>query len=106
MKYLLLLMVAVGTVSFLPLQKKEYVCSPCGYDCDKEIHDKPGTCQHCNMPLVDKSTIKFSDLTFEQLCARLAANPKAVLLDVRSPAEFNGTATEVPSFGHFKNAIN
>ena len=106
MKYLLLLVIAISTLSFLPLQKKEYVCSPCGYDCDKEIHDEPGTCQHCNMALVDRSTIKFSDLTFEQLCARLAANPKAVLLDVRSPAEFNGTATEVPSFGHFKNAIN
>ena len=58
------------------------------------------------MALVDKSTIRFSDLTFEQLCARLAANPKAVLLDVRSPAEFNGTTTDVPSFGHFRNAIN
>ena len=106
MKYLLIIIFALTSVSFLAFQKKEYVCTPCGHDCDKEIHDKPGTCEHCGMAFVEKSTIKFSDLTFEQLCARLKANPKAVLLDVRSPAEFNGTTTDVPSFGHFKNAIN
>ena len=106
MKYLFLIIIAVAIVSFIPLQKKEYVCSPCGRECDKEVHNEPGTCQHCSMQFVDKATIKFSDLTFEQLCARLAANPKAVLLDVRSPAEFNGSTTDIPSFGHFKNAIN
>lgn len=106
MKYLLITALAFASLSFVTLQKKEYVCSPCGQDCDKEVHDKPGTCQHCGMSYVDKSTIKFSDLTFEQLCARVKANPKAVLLDVRSPAEFDGTSTNVPSFGHFKNAIN
>ena len=106
MKYLFLIVFAVTSVGFLSAQTKEYVCTPCGYDCDKEIHDKPGTCQHCGMPFVDKSTIKFSDLTFEQLCDRLKANPKAILLDVRSPGEFNGTTTDVASFGHFKNAIN
>lgn len=106
MKYLLVITFAVTSISFLPVQKKEYVCTPCGLDCDKEIHEKPGTCEHCSMPFVEKSTIKFSDLTFEELCARLKANPKAVLLDVRSPGEFNGTTIDVPSFGHFRNAIN
>mgnify|MGYP003578890970 CR=1 FL=1 len=57
------------------------------------------------MTLVEKSTVKFKDLSFEELCARLKANPKTVLLDVRTPAEFKGSS-EVPSFGHFKNAIN
>ena len=106
MKYLVIVILALTSVSFVAFQKKEYVCTPCGQDCDKEIHDKPGTCEHCGMTFVEKSTVRFSDLTFEQLCARLKANPKAVLLDVRSPAEFNGTTTDVPSFGHFKNAIN
>jgi len=106
MKYLVFITFVFASTSFLTIQKKEYVCTPCGHDCDKEIHDKPGTCEHCGMAFVEKSTIKFTDLTFEQLCARLKANPKAVLLDVRSPAEFNGTTSEVPSFGHFKNAIN
>ncbi len=106
MKYLIFIALVLASTSFLTIQKKEYVCTPCGHDCDKEIHDKPGTCEHCGMAFVEKSTIKFSDLTFEQLCARLTANPKAVLLDVRSPAEFNGTTTDVPSFGHLKNAIN
>jgi rhodanese-related sulfurtransferase len=32
--------------------------------------------------------------------------PKRLLLDVRTPGEFNATNTEVMSFGHFKNAIN
>ena len=84
----------------------KYVCSPCGNDCDKHVYDKPGTCSECGMTLIDKSTIGFSDIDFEGLCARLKANPKAVLLDVRSPGEFKGTATEVPTFGHFRNAIN
>jgi len=57
------------------------------------------------MALVEKSTVKFKDLSFEQVCARLKANPKAVLIDVRTPDEFKGSS-DVPSFGHFKNAIN
>lgn len=87
-------------------QKKEYVCTPCGLECDKEIHTAGGSCGSCGMDLVEKSTLNFSDLTIDQLCARLAANPKAVLLDVRTTAEFRGTSQEVPSVGHFKNAIN
>ncbi|MDZ7646597.1 MAG: rhodanese-like domain-containing protein [Cytophagales bacterium] len=36
----------------------------------------------------------------------MQANPKALVLDVRTLGEFNGTNMEVMSFGHFKNAIN
>jgi rhodanese-related sulfurtransferase len=105
MKTLLLLLTAAVVTSFIVPQKKEYLCTPCGYECDRATHDQPGTCSSCGMALVEKSTVKFKDLSFEELCARLKANPKAVLLDVRSVAEFNGSS-EVPSFGHFKNAIN
>ncbi|MBK8290985.1 MAG: rhodanese-like domain-containing protein [Flammeovirgaceae bacterium] len=63
-------------------------------------------CPVCNMKLVEKSTIKFKNLSINEFCDRITANPKAVLLDVRTSGEFNATNTEVMSFGHFKNAIN
>ena len=86
--------------------KDEYVCLPCGYSCDDKIHAGPGTCETCGMALVKKSNIKFNNITLDELCQRIQTNPKAVLLDVRSQGEFEGTAKEVPSFGHFKKAIN
>ena len=33
---------------------KQYVCKPCGSDCDRQAFDKPGQCPHCGMPLVEK----------------------------------------------------
>lgn len=105
MKTFIFLAMTVLATSFIIKQKKEYVCTPCGLECDRTVHDKPGACSSCGMALVEKSTVKFKDLSFAELCARLKANPKTVLLDVRSPAEFKGSS-EVPSFGHFKNAIN
>ena len=88
------------------LTQNEYVCLPCGYSCDDKIHSGPGTCETCGMALVKKSSIKFTNLTLDELCQRIQTNPKAVLLDVRSQGEFEGTTKEVPSFGHFKKAIN
>lgn len=35
-----------------------YVCPPCGSQCDKLEHEKPGMCEHCNMPLVKKDNVK------------------------------------------------
>lgn len=90
----------------LTAQTKDFVCQPCGNSCDEQVYTEGGTCTICNMPLVEKSSIKFSNLSIEEMCKRLAANPKIVLLDVRSPGEFNGTNKEIPTFGHFKNAIN
>jgi len=58
------------------------------------------------MELVDKSTIRFSNISVDQLCDRISANPKAIVLDVRSVGEFKGTTSETPTFGHFKNAVN
>jgi rhodanese-related sulfurtransferase/DNA-directed RNA polymerase subunit RPC12/RpoP len=101
MKIILFLVLAMTAT----IQKKEYVCTPCGRECDHDIYDEPGTCRHCGMALIEKSTVNFKELTFEEVCARLKANPKAVLLDVRTPAEFKGTS-DVPSFGHFNKAIN
>lgn len=58
------------------------------------------------MTLVEKSTIKFSNLTPADFCTRMASNPNAIVLDVRSAAEFDGSTTRMETFGHFKNAIN
>lgn len=84
--------------------KETYVCTPCGYDCDKEIHASPGTCNHCNMPLVKVSSITFKTIQPSTLCAYLKKHPNVVLLDVRTKEEFEGKAD--PNFGSLKNAIN
>jgi len=56
------------------------------------------------MTLVAKSSIQYEDLTADAFCDRIAANPDAVLLDVRSKGEFDGSRRN--TYGHFKNAIN
>ncbi len=106
MKKLIVLSTAASLffLSFTVLEKNkiDYVCTPCGADCDKEIHNEPGKCSHCNMALVDKTTIVHKDIEPEKLCSLDAKN--VIFLDVRSPAEFNGTAND--KFGAIKNAIN
>lgn len=87
-------------------QQELYVCMPCGYDCDEEEHTEPGTCHACGMDLIKKSSIKFTNIGVDEFCKRLGSNPKAVLLDVRSSKEFDGTVKDRPSFGHFNRAIN
>src|SRR5437868_2565354 len=105
MKFLLVLIV-LG-IGFSETQNNdEYVCQPCGQECDKQIYSKPGTCHGCGMPLVKKTTVKFKNIDLEEMCKRIQNNPKVVLLDVRSPGEFNGSNKDIPTFGHFKNAIN
>lgn len=80
----------------------QYSCTPCGSECDKEVYEKSGTCSECNMALINKSTISHKDIKPDQMC-ELDVN-KVVFLDVRTPAEFNGTAEA--KFGAIKNAIN
>lgn len=81
-----------------------FVCMPCGSSCDKMVHTKTGTCAHCNMPLVKQSTVVFKKIEPSQLCSFVATHKEVILLDVRTKAEFEGTATE--KFGRLKNAIN
>jgi rhodanese-related sulfurtransferase len=90
----------------LVAQSKEFVCLPCGSSCDSQVFAEGGACPHCSMALVEKSSVHFTNLSLEEVCKRLAANPKVVLLDVRSPGEFNGTNPDTQTFGHFKNALN
>jgi len=82
--------------------KIQYACTPCGFECDTTVHSEPGTCRHCNMALVDKATIVHKSIQPDKMCTLNAKN--VVFLDVRTPAEFNGTAKD--KFGSIKNAIN
>ncbi len=102
---ILLLFFALSATYFIRQGNDEYVCTPCGQECDGKIYAEAGKCPACGMDLVKKSTIKFTTIDLEEMCKRIAANPQIVLLDVRSLGEFNGSSKE-QSFGHFKNAIN
>jgi|SRR6185295_11688683 len=102
-----LLAVLLGVAIFSYAQtEKTWVCIPCGNNCDGQILKGPGKCDGCGMKLVEKSTIHYNELTYEEFCQRIAAHPDALILDVRSQAEFKGTTQDIPSFGHFKNAVN
>ena len=102
-KTFLLFLTVVFSISMAEAQTKEYVCTPCGSSCDHVIHTKPGSCPSCHMALVEKSGVQFKNLSSEQFCKQITT--QTILLDVRTPAEFNGEAAGA-SYGHFKNAIN
>jgi rhodanese-related sulfurtransferase len=102
----LLILIVFGVANWGIYSSEEYVCQPCGQECDSKIYSSPGKCHSCGMPLVKKSSVKFKNIDLEEMCKRIHDNPKVVLLDVRSPGEFNGSTKDVPSFGRFKNAIN
>jgi rhodanese-related sulfurtransferase len=104
---LIILCTAVGAItvpSFLKQNVEQYQCMPCGADCDNMVHNKPGTCSHCNMPLVKKSTVTFKEIPAADICKYIEQHPNAILLDVRTKLEFEGKAD--PNFGTLKNAIN
>ena len=43
-------------------EKKQYVCTPCGCRHDGVVHNEPGSCPVCNMPLIEK-TAEMSEVT-------------------------------------------
>ena len=85
-------------------QQITYVCLPCGSTCDNAEHKQPGQCEHCQMELVDKSTVVHKNIEPETICKFISENKNVVLLDVRTREEYEGTAD--PNFGTLKNAIN
>jgi rhodanese-related sulfurtransferase len=87
-------------------KQDEYVCLPCGEDCDKVIHKGPGTCSDCNMTLVKKATITHNSIEPGDLCSFVAkaGTGNVLLLDVRTATEFEGKASE--KFGKLNNAVN
>ena len=103
--FLSLILVAALVTSFTPTHVlDEYQCLPCGQSCDNETYDKPGTCVHCQMTLVKKSTIRFNTIPAEEICNYISKHPSAVLLDVRTKDEFEGRSD--PNYGTLKKAIN
>lgn len=87
-------------------KQDEYVCLPCGADCDNAIQMEPGTCTQCKMALIKRSTIKHKNIQPNDLCSFISKTGKSnvLLLDVRTKAEFEGTAEQ--KFGRLNNAVN
>lgn len=102
----IIIFIAALVFNFSNTSQSEFVCLPCGSPCDSKVHSGAGSCPVCNMALVEKSKVNFSNLTPADFCMRMASNPNAIVLDVRSAAEFDGSTTRMETFGHFKNAIN
>jgi rhodanese-related sulfurtransferase/DNA-directed RNA polymerase subunit RPC12/RpoP len=94
----------LGIINLSASSQAEYQCLPCGNDCDKDSFSGPGTCPHCHMQLVKKSTVHFKNVEPDQICKYISAHPNALLLDVRTKEEFEGKSN--PDFGTLKNAIN
>jgi len=101
---LLISSLTILLLALAPAPQIEFVCMPCGNECDNTIYHEPGTCPVCKMQLVSKSTIHFKNIQPEEICHYIASHPHAVLLDVRTKMEFEGKAN--PDFGTLKNAIN
>ena len=87
-------------------KQEDYVCMPCGSECDKQTHSGPGKCSECGMELVKKSTVKQKNIEPKDLCAYVSGlgSGNVLLLDVRTTAEFEGKAGD--KFGRLSNAVN
>jgi rhodanese-related sulfurtransferase len=85
-------------------QSEVFVCIPCGNGCDSHEYTSGGKCEHCNMDLVLKSSIKHKSVSPEKVCRLITTTPGILLLDVRTKEEFDGTSEMNP--GTLKNAIN
>ena len=101
--FLLLILVSGFAAFSFKSTQTEYVCTPCGSDCDKKVHNKGGVCEVCNMALVEKSTVKFKRISTKQVCDFLK-DSSIVILDVRTPGEYNGTTGT--NYGRIKGALN
>jgi rhodanese-related sulfurtransferase len=93
----------MSCIAYAQTQKGEYQCLPCGSECDNETYAKPGTCSHCHMALVKKSTVTFNNIPVTEICKYIDQHPDVVLLDVRTKGEYEGRRDH---YGTLKNAIN
>ena len=86
---------------------KEYKCTPCGCSQDNVIVHEGGKCKTCGMALINindpNEGLNYTNLSAKQVCELIASNPKLLLLDVRSEAEYNSKTSPL---GRFKNALN
>jgi rhodanese-related sulfurtransferase len=106
MKYIILLLAILTSAQDLKAQKEAagYRCLPCGSNCDKELLAAAGKCDHCGMPLVPASTVKFTEVIPSVICDYISSHPGIILLDVRTKAEYENK--DRTHFGTLKTAIN
>lgn len=71
--------------------RKVYVCPPCGLDCDKATHDKPGVCPHCGMTLVEK-TVESHAAGEKPLTVAILVFNGVEIIDFAGPWEVFGAA--------------
>lgn len=58
-KLLIVVLLFISSACFAQKQKAdEFICPPCSGQCDDSVYAKAGTCPHCGMQLVKKSTVK------------------------------------------------
>ena len=86
------------------IQSISYRCLPCGQGCDNKDYLKPGQCASCGMELVNKTSIRFGNISPIAICQYIKTHPSVVLIDVRTKEEFEGKAD--PDFGGLANSIN
>jgi len=90
-------------------EKKQFVCTPCGCSHDGVVHDEPGSCPVCKMPLIEK-TPAMSELTgiphflklndqvwtggqpWPEHLPKLKAAGVKVVINLRPPDESDGQA--------------
>jgi len=104
-KSFVIFFLAIAIPPLAAAQEEDYVCTPCGHPCDDTVVKGGGTCKTCGMTLVLRSSVKITNLSAKAFCEGIAANPDAIILDVRSEKEFDGSSS-VDTYGHFKKAIN
>ena len=94
----------IGFTQKISQVKIQYVCSPCGINCDKKVFESPGQCLNCRMKLVDKKTIIHKSVSPSDLSKFLKSTKNLLVLDVRTKDEFEGHGD--PDFGSLKNSVN
>ncbi|MEM1406097.1 MAG: DJ-1/PfpI family protein [Bacteroidota bacterium] len=56
--FIVLMSVALTASGQVKPDEIQFVCPPCGLECDNLKHEKPGVCDHCNMLLVREDRVK------------------------------------------------
>jgi rhodanese-related sulfurtransferase len=94
----------VGFAQKTPAIRIQYICTPCGINCDKELFHEPGICPNCKMELVDKKSVTHKSIAPSELSKFLKSTKNLMVLDVRTKGEFEGGVK--PNFGTLKKAVN
>jgi len=96
-----LVLCAFVTAFAQPAAKMEYVCPPCGNDCDNITHQNPGACPVCGMSLVEKARAAQTSATSQPVLQQTRAQSKKVaififegvqIIDYAAPYEVFGQA--------------